>query len=96
MPNKQVYFGEVDNDILQYANKLPNFSTWVKRHLYREMIGGQLPLIKPMEGVREVTNSYIPPTPTNKPVSEIRQVILESNNIKNDIAKDTIRDMFDF
>jgi len=94
--NKQVYFGEVDSDILQYANSLPNFSTWVKRHLYREMIGGKLPHTKSIEGVRQSTNSYMPPTPIKEPVSEARKVILDSNNIKNDIAKDTIRDMFNF
>jgi hypothetical protein len=38
----------------------------------------------------------MPPILTNEPVSETRQVVGESDNIKNNIAKDTIRYLFNF
>jgi len=41
MRNKQVYFGDIDDDLLEYANTIPNFSTWVKRQLQAEMLVGK-------------------------------------------------------
>jgi hypothetical protein len=65
-----------------------NLSYYIRELIQRDMNGTRV--------VRQETNSYIPPNPINEYMSETRHVVVDSDNIKNDIAKDTIRDLFNF